>query len=68
MLFQDEGEGINSSNKTKVFLPFFTTKAEGTGLGLSLTQQIILEHGGTIECLDNSPKGAIVKINFQVSI
>jgi signal transduction histidine kinase len=44
----DNGQGISEDVKEKIFLPFFTTKEEGTGFGLALVQKIILSHGGTI--------------------
>ncbi|MBI5397785.1 MAG: PAS domain S-box protein [Verrucomicrobia bacterium] len=46
----DTGHGMAEEQRQKVFKPFFTTKTGGTGLGLPLTQQIIAEHGGHIEC------------------
>jgi signal transduction histidine kinase len=45
----DTGEGIAPDHLPKIFDPFFSTKEGGTGLGLALTQQIIVEHGGRIE-------------------
>ncbi|HXU68511.1 MAG TPA: ATP-binding protein [Polyangia bacterium] len=45
----DTGEGIAAEHLPKIFDPFFSTKEGGTGLGLALTQQIIVEHGGRIE-------------------
>lgn len=45
----DTGQGIAPTDLPHIFDPFYTTRAEGTGLGLSIVQQIIQEHGGTIE-------------------
>lgn len=44
----DNGPGIDESVMDKIFVPFFTTKSEGSGIGLSLSQSIIRAHGGTI--------------------
>mgnify|MGYP002641806735 CR=1 FL=1 len=46
---EDSGPGITPEDQKRIFEPFFSTKETGTGLGLALTQQIFLEHGGTIE-------------------
>ncbi len=45
----DNGPGIPESDLPKIFLPFYTTKSEGTGLGLAVVQKIALQHGGSIE-------------------
>jgi len=50
----DTGEGIDNACLDRIFDPFFSTREGGTGLGLSLTQQIVTEHGGTIAC-ESSP-------------
>ena len=50
----DTGEGIDNACLDRIFDPFFSTREGGTGLGLSLTQQIVAEHGGTIAC-ESSP-------------
>ena len=50
----DTGRGIAPADLPHIFDPFFTTRADGTGLGLSIVQQIIEEHGGTIE-VDSQP-------------
>ena len=52
----DNGPGIPPEALTKIFMPFFTTKANGTGLGLAVVQKIIVQHGGTIEAR-NQPLG-----------
>lgn len=46
--FEDTGSGISEENIHKIFEPYFTTKATGTGLGLTLTYKVIKEHGGDI--------------------
>jgi len=59
----DNGKGISSTIKDKVFQPFFTTKptGKGTGLGLSLSYDIIKAHGGnlTVESPPSSGRGEI---------
>jgi len=46
---RDHGEGIPEERRERIFEPFFTSKAKGTGLGLAMTQQVAEEHGGSIE-------------------
>jgi signal transduction histidine kinase len=52
----DTGPGISAENMDRVFEPYFTTKAGGTGLGLALTHRIVAEHRGTIRA-ENEPGG-----------
>jgi signal transduction histidine kinase len=54
----DNGPGIPESDLPKIFLPFYTTKSEGTGLGLAVVQKIALQHGGSIEARNRPGKGA----------
>lgn len=56
ILIDDNGPGIPEAKRAEVFLPFFTTKAKGTGVGLSLVRQIVLAHDGTIG-IEQSPLG-----------
>jgi signal transduction histidine kinase len=58
----DNGPGIAPENRTEIFKPYFTTHAEGTGLGLAVVQQIVLAHGWEIACVPNQPSGAIFRI------
>lgn len=53
---EDSGPGVPGDVKERLFEPFFTTKPQGTGLGLTLTREIVTEHGGTLG-LDDSPLG-----------
>ena len=48
IVVKDNGKGISQDIQEKIFIPFFTTKSEGSGIGLSLSRQIIRAHGGTI--------------------
>ncbi len=52
----DNGPGIPSDALTRIFMPFYTTKTDGTGLGLAVVQKIVVQHGGTIEAR-NQPEG-----------
>jgi two-component system, NtrC family, sensor histidine kinase HydH len=54
----DNGPGIPPDSLTKIFVPFYTTKANGTGLGLAVVQKIIVQHGGTIEVRNQAEGGA----------
>jgi len=56
ILIDDNGPGVPEAKQAEIFLPFFTTKAKGTGVGLSLARQIILAHDGTIG-VEESPLG-----------
>lgn len=58
----DTGSGIPDEIKGKIFLPFFTTKQGGTGLGLALVQKIVIAHGGSIEVMNNDDTGTTVRI------
>lgn len=54
----DNGSGITPSDFQKLFQPYFSTKGRGTGLGLAIVQRIIVDHGGKIKAVNNSPRGA----------
>jgi signal transduction histidine kinase len=58
----DGGEGIPADIIAKLGEPFFTTKPNGTGLGLMVTKKIIEEHGGKFDIRNNPDKGATVQI------
>jgi nitrogen fixation/metabolism regulation signal transduction histidine kinase len=54
LVVRDNGEGIHRDKLDQVFVPFFTTREEGSGIGLSLCKQIIRSHGGTIH-IESAP-------------
>jgi signal transduction histidine kinase len=60
---RDNGPGVPPERRSEIFKPYFTTQKTGTGLGLAVVQQIVLAHGWEVECLPNSPKGAIFRIS-----
>lgn len=60
----DTGKGMGETERRHIFKPFFSTKTGGTGLGLPLTQQIITEHGGRIECESAEGKGTTFHIHL----
>jgi signal transduction histidine kinase len=62
----DSGKGMSEGQLKQVFVPFFTTKPRGTGLGLPLTQQILNEHGAQLECASIVGKGTTFTIRFPL--
>jgi len=62
----DTGKGMSAEQLKQVFAPFFTTKPNGTGLGLALVQQITTEHGGHVECESAPGKGSTFTIFLPV--
>ena len=58
----DEGAGISEEDREHVFDLFYTTKERGTGLGLPLTQQIVVAHGGNIACKPRHPHGTTFEV------
>lgn len=68
MEFADKGAGIPDKEKKRIFEKFYrigseeTRKTKGTGLGLFIVKQVVKAHNGTIQVLDNQPKGTVFKI------
>jgi two-component system NtrC family sensor kinase len=55
---RDTGPGIDPDVLEDIFSPFFTTKSDGTGLGLAVTQKIVADHGGSIHVASGLGKGS----------
>ena len=60
----DNGPGVSAAIAENVFVPFFTTKAEGSGVGLALSRQVMIAHGGTIKLSQQEDGGALFTLNF----
>ncbi len=66
--FKDQGCGIDRDDLVRIFDPYFTTKDEGSGLGLSSTYSIIQKHGGTINVSSEPSKGTTFTIFLPASM
>lgn len=62
----DNGPGIPPELQEKVFIPFFTTKSEGTGIGLSLCKQIVRYHDGHLTIQESQPGKTVLHINIPL--
>ena len=60
----DNGPGIAADQRGKVFVPFYTTKRQGSGIGLTLVRQIATVHGGTVDISDTPGGGATVSLRL----
>jgi signal transduction histidine kinase len=68
VLVSDSGRGISPQNLPNIFRPFFTTKGNGTGLGLSLARRIVEEHHGRIEVTSVVGKGSQFEVLLPFSM
>ncbi|SHJ94491.1 two-component system sensor histidine kinase NtrB [Desulforamulus aeronauticus] len=64
--FTDTGVGISKENMSRIFLPFFTTRAEGTGLGLPVSYQIVDNHGGKLSVKTETGKGSTFTVKLPM--
>ena len=66
LTFSDSGPGIAPDVKDKIFDPYFTTKSDGTGIGLSLSHRIVTDHGGSLTVADSNLGGAEFRIIIPI--
>jgi signal transduction histidine kinase len=64
----DNGVGLPQQQADQVFDAFFTTKPQGTGMGLSISRSIVESHGGRLWAANNSPRGAIFHFNLPAKV
>jgi two-component system, NtrC family, sensor histidine kinase HydH len=64
----DNGPGIPSAARGKLFRPFYTTKANGTGLGLAVVQKIVIQHGGQVDARNRPEGGAAFIVTLPVCV
>jgi signal transduction histidine kinase len=57
--FFDNGRGVSNADQANIFKPFFTTKADGTGLGLSFVKKVFTDHGGSFGLRDSNAEGTL---------
>lgn len=60
----DTGEGIPPEDLQRIFIPFFTTKPSGHGVGLALAHRVITQHGGTLAAANDSEGGAVFTLRL----
>jgi len=60
----DNGPGIDEDLAKQIFVPFFTTKTDGTGVGLALTRQVMIAHGGNVSLSKSDSDGARFTLTF----
>lgn len=63
---RDTGPGVAAEHLSEIFEPYFTTRSEGSGLGLWIAQQIIAAHGGAIEAANAPAGGAVFTLRLPV--
>jgi PAS domain S-box-containing protein len=68
LVIADSGCGVSSDDKEKLFLPYFSTKNRGTGVGLAIVSHIVAEHNGQIRVEDNQPAGARFTIELPAIV
>lgn len=63
---EDTGAGISDQAMEWLFNPFFTTKEEGSGLGLTIARDIVMEHGGELQIQSHVDEGTTMRCKFPL--
>jgi signal transduction histidine kinase len=64
---RDSGTGLDPKGAERAFEAFYTTKAEGIGIGLSISRSIVEAHGGRLWASPNAPHGAVFRFSLPVT-
>ena len=64
----DTGVGLPPQQTQQIFNAFFTTKSDGTGMGLRISRSIVESHGGRLWAGDNSPRGASFHLTLPIKV
>ena len=64
----DNGQGVDAAHRDRIFEPYYSTKAEGTGLGLPIVKRIIEDHNGFIRAFANQPRGLKIILELPVVV
>jgi signal transduction histidine kinase len=64
---RDTGVGLAGTNADRLFQSFYTTRAEGMGMGLAISRSIIAAHGGQLSAAPNEPHGAVFRLTLPIN-
>jgi C4-dicarboxylate-specific signal transduction histidine kinase len=64
---RDSGMGLDPARAAHLFEPFYTTKPEGLGIGLSISRSIVEAHGGHLSAVANVPRGAVFRLSLPIN-
>jgi signal transduction histidine kinase len=66
LIVEDNGSGIAAENIDHIFEPFFTSRPDGTGLGLAVVKEIVADHSGDVSAVSELGKGTKFVVQFPV--
>jgi signal transduction histidine kinase len=66
VVVRDSGPGLDHASLDRLFDAFYTTKSRGLGMGLAISRSIIEAHGGRLQAIPNSPRGATFQFSLPI--